>query len=47
MDPQACWNRIKEDIKAASNDQDDRGTTADRLRDLAEWLERGGFYPKP
>lgn len=42
MDPQACWERIKEALRDG-----DREEAQYALQDLAEWIRKGGFLPNP
>ena len=49
MDPTACWQSILQLIREAQQtapDDADRELLIDDLRNLADWLEKGGFYPK-
>lgn len=40
MDPTACLERA---LRAM--DEENRAEAVDALRELAHWLDRGGFYP--
>lgn len=42
MDPDACLLRILEAFRAQ-----DRNEAIEAMEDLAEWLRRGGFMPRP
>lgn len=42
MDPQACWERIKEALRDG-----DREEAAYALQDLETWIRKGGFLPDP
>lgn len=47
MDPQATWKAILELL--AEGDiglGDNRELLIDSLRNLADWLEKGGFFPR-
>lgn len=58
MDPDTCWKEICELLLASHFhtyedeflDEDDlvdeREELVERLRDLATWIERGGFLPR-
>jgi len=49
MDPTACWQSILQFIREAQQaepDETNRELLIEDLRSLADWLERGGFYPK-
>ncbi len=50
MDPQACLDEIVDllnlNVKNGKfNSEDDRDQTVEHLKNLAEWLEKGGFPP--
>jgi hypothetical protein len=42
MDPQACWERIKEALRDG-----DREEATYALQDLERWIRGGGFLPDP
>lgn len=45
MDPTACLTEALEALDAIGDDPGERQTAIERLRGLADWLERGGFPP--
>jgi hypothetical protein len=48
VDPNATWRLIIEGLRQIADDPNDRKqriVVASLLRDLADWLERGGFPP--
>ncbi len=50
MDPQACWNAIKDHRATAQTqplDDWDRRELAACLDSLARWITRGGVLPTP
>lgn len=48
MDPNICLIETLEALSALKNgDEDMREVAVERLRALAQWLERGGFAPDP
>lgn len=52
MDPQAVWNEIKALIQEGETEEplfrmDSRYDLAERLQCLAEWIMKGGYWPKP
>jgi len=47
MDPDACLALIHEHLDALRNGDDDaREEAIEALRNLADWLKKGGFPPK-
>lgn len=47
MDPNACLARILESLEdLRDGNEDARDDAVEALRDLAEWLARGGFPPR-
>lgn len=47
MDPDACFTLIHERLDALRNgDEDAREEAIEALRDLADWLDKGGFPPQ-
>ena len=49
MDPQTCWRDIVALItewSGAAPDRDDRQELSWKLRDLADWIDNGGFFPQ-
>ena len=50
MDPQATLNEIFQafrDMRAGENVDDSREWAVTSLRNLADWIEKGGFAPEP
>lgn len=52
MDPQACFDWLLADLRELAKHPDEgssdtRADCVDGLRDLASWLQRGGFPPIP
>lgn len=50
MDPQACWEVIKDILDRGTKadwDMDDQADLVELLENLAQWIKRGGFWPKP
>jgi hypothetical protein len=45
MDPNACWAAIVAAISNPDREEVDRELLAQSLRDLAEWIARGGVLP--
>jgi hypothetical protein len=45
MDPQACLVEILQNFSPAGTEKD-REDTIEKLRALADWLEKGGFFPE-
>lgn len=45
MDPNACWAAIVAAISNPDREEVDRGQLAEDLRNLAEWIARGGVLP--
>lgn len=46
MDPQALWNELVAELKRDTASRD-RASTVEMLRNLADWIEKGGFLPRP
>lgn len=47
MDPDACLAIIHENLNALrSGDEDAREEAIEALRNLADWLQKGGFAPR-
>lgn len=46
MDPQKCWDEIKEILVQGQEDDWDRDDLVERLECLAEWIRKGGYWPK-
>jgi hypothetical protein len=44
VDPNATWQRIC-DLLRADDTADTRAELAEALRDLADWVENGRFFP--
>jgi hypothetical protein len=48
MDPDALWQMILENLRILHEDpqdRDERENVISNLRDLIDWLRRGGFPP--
>jgi len=45
MDPNACWAEIIAAISNPDREEVDRDGLAQSLRDLADWVEKGGALP--
>lgn len=45
MDPNACWAAIVAAISNPDREEVDREQLAEDLRNLAEWIARGGVLP--
>ena len=46
MDPNACWKEICELLSLPYLDKVDKQDLIDHLKNLAKWIEYGGFIPK-
>ena len=46
MDPDTALARALEIIRRDGPDVDDRDELVETLRNLADWIERGGFLPR-
>lgn len=46
MDPDACWAAIVAAISNPDGEAIDRDSLEQSLRDLADWIHKGGALPK-
>lgn len=46
MDPDACWAGIVAALSSRVTDPVDRDLLVADLRNLADWISRGGYLPK-
>lgn len=48
MDPDKCWEEILELLAGLQKeeDEDDRDELVEHLRNLADWIGKGGFVPR-
>lgn len=45
MDPNACWAAIIAAVSNPDREEVDRDELVQSLRDLADWIQKGGVLP--